>query len=238
MAMFVNLNLNAKLINCARHLSSFKSNVRTKFYYVGNNRPVCVLAAHTNYNPNRCMSIFSKLFEPKSERKLKIFDDVPDHYELVYNILMRKFLLPAQYVLPFMTAFCVSLLFVTPPAQPSMEPFIEHEYYLMYVFATVAFTAGLHYIIQQFPVRIYRDPQRGSYVFVLYGFLPHTYKTLRCKAGEVKKLDESSYALMHRYIYTIRDSKRILLLENHFKRPIDMDIMLGETEENDEDAET
>lgn len=193
-------------------------------------------------NPNliehqnvRHKSLFG-LFRQRSSEHFKRKDNIPDGYQLIYRNTMQNYLLSAQLISTILAGFAGGALilreesdkFELGPAAFREQPgTVQNEMYIYMTFF-VGFCVVMQYFVQRVPLRIYNYPRQNDYILIFYGALPGTTKRLTCKANEVIKLNKSSILMpWTESSYQIKDQCRVIMIENFFRTPADLSILLG-----------
>lgn len=197
---------------------------------------------------NKCLFCVPKrnfygLFRKKTMQQLKIKDDVPDQYILIYRSMMDKYIFLAQ-IITSVTAFIVIVttiikndylnveldtsLFKSQPRQT------ENEMYV-YVATFAIIVAVLQVMVSRLPIRIYNLPQQKNYIFVFRGNYPLTHRKAVCKAGDVIPIPESGILPWNDARYLIKHQQKLILLDKYFRRPADLYIMIGVQKDPDVD---
>lgn len=186
---------------------------------------------------------FYGLFRRDTKERLKIKDNVPDQYILIYRSTMDKYILYAQ-IITNVTAFIaiVSAIIkhdfsntkIDPSLFKSQVRQIENEMYV-YIGVFVAIVAILQVMISRLPIRIYNLPQQKKYIFVFYGNYPLTHRKVTCKAGDVMPFSESGIMPWRNEQYFIKNEQKVILIDKYFRRSADLYIMLGVQRDPDVD---
>lgn len=201
---------------------------------------------HTSYpkTVNKCVQnrSFFTFFKRTKLRDIKINDNIPDEYKLIYRSTLERYLILGQ-VATTLTAFTAGVMLVAKLNQESvqledserherMKPLynkarpVDNEIYV-YFTVLVGIILSIQVISGKAPVRIYNYPRREEYVMIFNGTLPFTKRKLVCKAGEVFHIPQNSYMPWKESLYEIYRKQEIILMEDSFKRPADLHVMMG-----------
>lgn len=176
-------------------------------------------------------NFFGFLKKPSIE-ELKIKDEVPDYYKLIYKNKMSNYLLLAQLTTST-SAVIVALVFMftynkeTQKSTQLGNTYLESDDVFIYFAVFATFVALLQILLSKTPIRIYNYPQKKKYVLVYYGNFPFTQKTATCKAGQLIELPENNFFPSQYLVDVERHPHKIYLIEHWFHRPADLYIMLG-----------
>lgn len=189
---------------------------------------------------------FYNLWRKSSIEELKIKDNIPISYKLIYKNRLDTYLLFTQ-IITTSTATLMALFFMFSDDGVTLKRSGEklnrrHFENDDLVFITIFFllVVLLQSILIKMPVRIYNHPQKKHYTLVFYGNIPFTQRSCTCKAGElfeyytdrghVLPWNDSTYVLK-----TQTDQKKLYLIERYFQRPADLYIMMGVQSDPDVD---
>jgi hypothetical protein len=190
-------------------------------------------------------SFFLKLFAKRGQLDLKRADDIPDSFELIYRNTMSKYIVGAQVV----SMVCGGLVLLTFVFKGDFETMQEHRakwsgdarrsdddvFYYVAFFMAILLVVQL--MVSQTPVRIYKVPRTSKYIAINYGNFFGKGR-LTFKRGEIYQMEERGVLPWRnsRYIIDSQNNRRtVILMENHFRRPADLNIMLGEQSDPDLD---
>lgn len=180
-----------------------------------------------------------------SIEELKIKDNVPDWYKLIYKSKMDRYLLLTQIVLTSCSVcFILFMIYTRDLKRKISSEYLgnrkagENDIIIMTAIFTLSLI-GYHFLLSKMPVRIYNFPQKKEYKLIFYGNLPLSQKSLTCKVSEIV---ESQGGILpwkeSRFLLTSGNEERhIFLFHNYFKRPADLYIMMGLQNDPDEDIE-
>ncbi|XP_072399753.1 uncharacterized protein [Diabrotica undecimpunctata] len=182
---------------------------------------------------------FFNLFRKPTREKLFILDNVPDHFELIHRNRMERYILVSRLG-TCITATIVFILIIFKYGSPKNQmEFIgtrtdvqrstqnEFEIYLAIFIGIVVM---LQLMITQMPLRIYYSSPLKKYIMVTPSHLPFDNKRLNFTIGQLQKLPMSGILPWRDARYRIKyenDQKSLILLEDHFRKPADLWIMLG-----------
>lgn len=199
-----------------------------------------------NMRENRFISFKSMLKKPDA-KKLKMQDNIPEHYQLIYRNTMYRYLYFAQILTTTTVVIVVLTLFMDGEIGTQinfenwkMKPKSFDSDALVFLSAFLVINTLLQVMINKMPIRIYNYPKRNHYIMVFYGNLPFTKARLSCKVNEIMKLEETGILPWKDSRYEIAEKRSIILMENFFRRPADLNIMLGyqPQDADDEDSQT
>ncbi|RZC35168.1 hypothetical protein BDFB_008305 [Asbolus verrucosus] len=189
---------------------------------------------------------FLKIFRKPSQRDLKIKDDIPDAFVMIYRNTMSKYIFGAQ-VISVIASSLVLLAIVTKSdyedykrdfekwSPTSRTTPNEHLYYILFF---VTFLVLLQVMVSRTPIRIYKVPQTPKYITVSYGNYFFTKEKYAFKRGEIHHMEERGFLPWRENMYAIEketDRRTVILLDHYFRRPADLSIMLGEQRDPDLD---
>ncbi|CAH1986380.1 unnamed protein product [Acanthoscelides obtectus] len=182
-------------------------------------------------------SLFSLFRRPKKE-ELKIKDNVPDEYMLIYRNRMDRYLMYTQLITSASAAFIVIYTTIKVDyltrGDTSQLPVVSTEAYF-YMAAFVTAIVILQIMMYRTPLRIYYLPQQKKYTMIFYGSYPFSYRRVFCKGGEVVKLPVTGVSPWKECMYEIKNKQKIILLDDYFRRPGDLFVLMGEQEDPDAD---
>lgn len=204
------------------------------------NAPLPLLRLTTNYfgTPRR---YFFKMFRNATERDLKIKDNVPVEYNLIYRNTMTKYIYATQFVTCFTAGIaCLAFMFNSDIETYDMRysqwssktKTVENEEYV-FIFAFIFVVALMQVCISRLPLRIYKVPSTNEtkYLLICPGNLPLSGVRVNFSQGELNHVRESGILPWKENRYLIKadnEVKRIILIDHYFRRPADLNIMLGE----------
>lgn len=188
---------------------------------------------------------FYTFFRRETKEQLKVKDDVPDQYNLIYRSTMDRYILFAQ-IITTVTAFIATVTtIITYDFSNSQLDFsnfkshpreVEGEIYV-YMTAFIAIVVILQVMISRLPIRIYNLPQQKKYIFIFYGNYPFTKRKVVCKIGDVFPLSTTGILPWKEGRYLINNEQKVILVDKYFRRPADLYIMLGVQRDPDVDEE-
>lgn len=209
---------------------------RLKFSTVSKNKPL-FSNIKIIYNQQNSRNLFR--FKKATAEHLKIKDNVPDQYNLIYRNTMDKYLVTAQIISTSCALFLVLILLYIDSPKEKFRPkkkdqpkHIENETQIFTAFL-ICFCVTLQAVISKLPIRIYNLPQQDKYLFVFYRSLPLATRNLTCVREEVIKLEETGILPWKDSRYELKNKQNVILLEPYFRRPADLNILLG-YQKNDE----
>lgn len=187
---------------------------------------------------------FYNWFRKPSEAEYRYKDRISPEYKLIYNTTFDKYLVLGQIVTAVIggIAFIVAILTgetfttVATPNEPQNGPKFDSEF-IVFVASLIVCIVIVQRMISIVPVRIYKSPITKEYVFVKRGVLPFSRKYFTCEANQLQKVEdaspivpwnESTYKLVQGH-----EQKKLVLLEYCFKRPADLNILLGYQKEDE-----
>lgn len=168
----------------------------------------------------------------------RIKDSIPKDYQLVYRCTMSSYLYTAQYISVLGLAGAI-VIFTTTYSSKMEYQFdkktvdyfeLTNEEYQSVIFMVsfVFLTLAACVLINKFPIRIYFNDATNTYLGFTYGKLPNTKTILNFKAGElVEQPNRFKFLPWDQHKFKTKDGKVIILLEQYFRRPQDLNIMLG-----------
>ncbi|KAJ8922146.1 hypothetical protein NQ315_004081 [Exocentrus adspersus] len=177
--------------------------------------------------------------------ELKIKDNVPDQYALIYRCKMERYLLYTQ-VVTVVCATVVSLCLIirydfsdihydysdwkTPHRQ------VKNEYFV-YLGSLITLVVFLQIVVSRLPVRIYNLAQQKKYILVFYGNLPFSTKRAICNVGDIVPLPEIEVLPWGQDRYMLKNKRNLIIFEQYFRKPADLYIMLGVQKDPDADED-
>lgn len=113
---------------------------------------------------------------------------------------------------------------------PTQNSTVDNNLELLIFSSTfVIINIFLCYFVSKFPIRIYFNENTKTYMGFMLGFLPKTKKSINFKVGDIISKEKSGILPWKQFEYRIKNGQNIILLEQYFRRPQDMNIMLGYT---------
>lgn len=180
-------------------------------------------------------------FRKPSESEYRFKDKIAPDYKLVYNTTMDKYLLLGQLVtgilggtLGVAAVLTGDVKFPKPNEPQQLEMNGE---FILYATALIVCVVAIQRIIAKVPIRIYKSEITKQYVFVKRGVLPFSKKYFTCTANQLRKVEggtpiipwnDNTYKLVQKH-----DERIMVLLEHCFKRPADLNILLGYQKEDE-----
>lgn len=167
--------------------------------------------------------------------KIKEKDNVPEAFQLIYRNRMSNYLLAAQ-IISTVGAGIICLALITSNEiqnvelkkgqwQKKADQVSKEVYVFLTVFLGVCVLLQLH--ISRMPLRVYNHPKQDEYIMIFYAALPTITKRITYRATEVSKQPSSAIIPWKDSTYKVKNKGRIILLENFFRTPADLNIMLG-----------
>ncbi|EFA12317.1 hypothetical protein TcasGA2_TC004218 [Tribolium castaneum] len=200
-----------------------------------------VLSRPPRYSPptgGRSLYLWTK----PSQRDLKIADDIPDTYDLIYRNTMGRYVLGAQ-IITLLAGGAVLLGYALLSEYEHFEGEVTKwsptsratdDQEVIYAAFFVLFAISIQTMIRRVPIRIYKVPQTPKYISINYG--PFGKQRFSFKRGEVFHGKETGFLPWkeNRYVVQTKKVKRnLIMLETYFRKPADMNIMLGEQKDPD-----
>lgn len=191
------------------------------------------------------------IFKKRTNRELRLVDKPPESCELIYRCTMDNMFYAFQH-LGFYAAsvLCLGVLFQAQnienfPLEEQDEPEMterghvaistENQTHLMLGAFFFAYCI-IVWFMTRVPVRIYYHPGTGKYWMYLYKALPSKVKIVKVGPGELK---ESTGVVFNLWKYDMyehtKSGESCLLLEQYFKYPGDLYVMLGQQPERGAD---
>ncbi|XP_060519365.1 uncharacterized protein LOC132697765 [Cylas formicarius] len=181
---------------------------------------------------------FFNLFRKPSKNQLRLKDKVPDGYELIYRNIADRYIFLCQLVngVTILVVGVVTMLDLDQAQKLQFNPNdqlkVAHKQtakeIVVYISVFIVIYVILQLLVSQVPVRVYCCPKSQKYLSIFYGNLPFTMRRLQFQVGDVKQASNNFMKLpWTEYQYEIKDQQKIILLEQYFRRPADLFIMLG-----------
>lgn len=188
-------------------------------------------------NDTKDLSTF-KDTSKKSEDKIRIRDNIPVNYSLIYRapmLVLCKLAYPlgllSAIVLP--TYVYVNLIFLqTPLATDDLGPlaFLRGDYDLIFfTLSSVAVGCSILLFVFKYPFRIFHRPSTNEYIAVLSSVTPFKTKNLHFTSASKVSPESIPLDVFKHSVFKL-DSKKVLLIEDCFKRPFDLEMMLKSSE--------
>nr|CAH7752092.1 unnamed protein product [Callosobruchus chinensis] len=182
-------------------------------------------------------SLFRFVKRPKKE-ELKIKDNIPDQYKLIYRNPMHRYIWFAQ-VITSATAVIVGLVTIIKTDFVRYEdafqtPEISGEA-IVYMASFIAVLVVLQLMIHRIPIRIYYLPQQKNYIMIFFGSHPFTSRRVICKAGDVVQLPIATLVPWKESSFEIKNKQKVILFDEYFRRPGDLHVLLGIQDDPDAD---
>nr|CAI5838004.1 unnamed protein product [Callosobruchus analis] len=192
---------------------------------------------HPTQNFTIRRSLFRFFKRPKKE-ELKIKDNIPDHYKLIYRNAMQRYIWFSQ-VITSTSAVIVGVStiiktdFVKYEDASLMTQISGEMFVYMATFITVLVVLQL--MIHRIPIRIYYLPQQKKYIMIFFGGHPLSSRRVVCKAGDVVQLPVTGLLPWKECSFEIKNKQKVILFDNYFRRPGDLHVLLGIQEDPDAD---
>lgn len=187
--------------------------------------------------PQRNIS-FQSLRKPNID-KLKLSDNIPKQYELVYRCTMSSYLYAAQISATIGALFVIIVAILNYDSGNKYDinlsgidlHNIMHSEYQLTLFSAgfVLINIAVMILVSKFPVRIYFNAETKKYLGVVHGKIPKTKNILEFNAGDVKHTPKNGILPWNEYYYKLKNGQTIIMLDHYFRKPDDMNIMLGYT---------
>lgn len=165
-------------------------------------------------------------------------DNMPPDYELIYNNKLTTYIAVGKLVSGVATVAVVlsTLRYDSTLYRILVEQEVRDDKIL---FFTAFFTIStlLHIIAVQIPLRIYYNRNaHKKYVFIVHGGLPFTTIRKYYRKGDVKPIynEEGSLNPWADSKYKAKKDD-IYLFDNFFRKPSDLNILVGYEEDDDDD---
>ncbi|KAL1501702.1 hypothetical protein ABEB36_006984 [Hypothenemus hampei] len=196
------------------------------------------------------------IFKRRSNREIRVKDEPPVSYDLIYRCPFDNLLLSYQYI-AFFAASAVGAYIVYKSIQEKEENVeknrqifqggsLDFKGFTYNDRDTILITTifGIFFILCQMllsriPVRIYRSPNRRNHVIYTLKTLPGNLNKLHLPTGNLLVTAKGTPLFGQDTTYEVKmTGEKFILYEQYFKRPLDMNILLfGEKnidEEHDE----
>ncbi|KAL1117082.1 hypothetical protein AAG570_004410 [Ranatra chinensis] len=165
------------------------------------------------------------------EAKFKNQDDIPSTYSIIYRAPFYNYV-KGTYSISFFAAFTMPTVFALSMSEnPGKFPMelmgitLASGYFDLACFflGLCVITSQVAVTVFQCPLRIYLDSNRGHYIAMYQDIWPWKLKKEEFNAGEMKKSNKGIMPWKDS-LYEFR-SRKALLFEDHFRRPVDFDNM-------------
>lgn len=198
-----------------------------------------LIRSNVYYTPKR--NVANTGWKQSVVEKLKISDNVPENYELIYRCTMASYLAAAQIsvsvgvvvvigfaVIHYFTELKNDFIIDVPHVELLN---MEDTKLQMIIFSSsfVLLNLAILLFIRKFPVRIYFDSKNDNFIGVLFGMIPKSKTLIEFKAGEVIHTPRHGIIPWNENRYKLRNGKKLVLLDLYFRRPNDINVMLGQT---------
>lgn len=184
-----------------------------------------------------------RFWRKPSNEELRIKDNISANYIMIYRNKMERYLFWTQIV-TFSTATLIALKLMISPELVVKAPIsttdgmqLENSDIFLFVSAFMIVIVVLQLLLTKLPIRIYNCPQKKKYTLVFYGNIPFSVRNLTCKVGDLFESPTgiTSWKNAKYNLKTEEFDMDIFLLEEYFRRPADLYIMMGV--QSDPDAE-
>lgn len=220
-----------------------------KFHTLGKfNGKILLTNTETRTQPKRN---YFWIFKKRTNNELRLVDNPPESCELVYRCTMDNMFYSFQHLGFYAAAIlCLGVLIesnnmenypVTEQDEPEMTSSghvaISTENQTHFMIAAFFFAYCIVvWFMTRVPVRIYYHPGTGQYWMYLLKALPSKVKVIKVGPGELKESTGTIFNLWKYDMYEHTQSgDSCLLLEEYFKYPADLYVMLGLQPERSED---
>lgn len=220
-----------------------------KFHTLGKFNSKILLTTEIRTQPKRN---YFWIFKKRTNRELRLVDNPPESCELVYRCTMDNMFYSFQH-LGFYTAalLCLGVLIesskienipleerdeveLTPSGHVAISA--ENQTHIMLGAFFFAYCVIL-WFMTRVPVRIYYHPGTGKYWMYLYKAFPSKVKIIKVGPGDLKESPGAMFNLWKYDMYEFEKSgENFLLLEEYFKYPADLYVMLGQQPERGADT--
>lgn len=177
------------------------------------------------------------LWRKSSIQDLKLKDNVPSNWNLIYKHKMKNYLLSVQLVTTA-TATLLALVYLFNEATDihnleEVTQNVKHydSDYFMFFTAFTVIVVVLQVFLSKTPIRIYNNAQKKEYKMIFYGSVPFTQNSCTFKVGDIYEYPGKSSLPWNNSAYILKmdenNQRKLYLLEAYFKRPADLFIMMG-----------
>ncbi|XP_017774712.1 PREDICTED: uncharacterized protein LOC108561341 [Nicrophorus vespilloides] len=186
-----------------------------------------------------CMQLRSKsyfkLFQKPSEEKYRAIDGMPQSYTLIYRNMLEKYLRIGQFASTFSLLSIGALVIYKQKdladAKINMSFWEESPKAIknemsLYVVALMVIAVGLQLASAKMPLRIYRCKEK--YIFVSYTNIPLNITKYSEVSSNISKLPADGIVPWKNSLYEVGNKSRIILVENYFRTPAELNEMLGD----------
>lgn len=193
------------------------------------------------YTPPR-RHIFLNNFRKPSIEKFKRVDNIPNDYELIYRSNLTNYLFSAQIsavcglVFVFGTVifnYCVGSKegFLISISDNIMNISNDKLQYIAFSVVFVVLNVAALFLITKFPIRMYYNENTNKFITVLYGLIPKSKKFITINSGEAVHVKSNifvnSILPWNDSRYRLKNGKRIILLDHHFRKLEYLNLLLG-----------
>lgn len=192
----------------------------------------------TNYQSHSSRTFFGFLRKPNAE-EFKIRDNVAEDFKLIYRNKLDRYLYVVNISILFTAIAVVGVMVIEQESSNKVISYFNEEKKEMkatrddlLLFATafsgIAMLTNL--LVQMLPIRIYYRPLQKQYIYIFQAIMPNSIKKLKCNIGQVVKLPARGLLPWRDQYYRIETEnvkRTTILLDNYFRRPGDLHVMLG-----------
>lgn len=182
---------------------------------------------------------FFWIFRKQTKREIRIKDQPPDFYQLIYRNGVDHYFLVGQYCAFFMS-ITVTLAAVyksekwvnlsehpSGPYEESSPEAVDSNEMLLWVSAFLFLVCLFYFYLSRMPMRIYYYPKKQKYLFCFYGPVPNQIKKQSIIVGDLQPIADKGFTPWSSQMYLHKSGQRLLMFENYFRHPADLYIMLG-----------
>ncbi|PSN29962.1 hypothetical protein C0J52_23560 [Blattella germanica] len=178
----------------------------------------------------------------KTEARLKLADNIPKEYELVYRAPMISYVKVAQTVSSISVLMLTAVAFykiyinkaITFPIVIRFDTSVLGDFatdvgtFIFLISSFMLFNVSIYAITLRYPHRIYYNATAKEYICILTGLLPSQFRKLNFNKGEViRQFTIISSLLPWRDAIFKIGKKTVFLVENGFRTPADFSTMMS-----------
>ncbi|XP_050517188.1 uncharacterized protein LOC126891890 [Diabrotica virgifera virgifera] len=226
------------ILVCRRVLNSYS---RSNILNIVNG---CKLHSNGSFLYKNNTSLISKrsffnLFRKPTRDKLYVLDNVPDHFEIIHRNRMERYILVTRlgtWITSSIVFVFIILKYGSPKnhmefigSRTDVQRSSQNEFEI-YLAMFTGLIVTLHLLIMKMPLRIYYSSPLKKYTMIVPSHLPFDNKRLSFTIGQLQKLPMTGILPWRDARYRIKyenDEKSLILMEDHFRKPADLWIMLG-----------
>uniref|UniRef100_A0A1B6CVK2 Uncharacterized protein n=1 Tax=Clastoptera arizonana TaxID=38151 RepID=A0A1B6CVK2_9HEMI len=172
-----------------------------------------------------------------AEEKIRIEDKVPTNYNLIYKAPMLRYCQIAYVLAAFSTTvlpiwtYGNYFLLSAPELSNQMMKLNEslaidgYNDLLSFTIGSLIFSWSIILFVFKYPYRIYYSPQTKDYIAVISSSTPFKTKNIHFKSALKVVPKILTFNFFYESLYQLGTTK-YFLLENYFRKPIDLEIML------------